>query len=156
MSLLTPEQTARFYRDAPSGPATVEQPPPTEGSGREVWAGILERHPDLPAGLLADMRARDALGRERYGTPLREWNGRDAIADAYQESLDLVAYLEQARLRMWSEARAGEGFAGKPSRVVIEAIMSLEHAVSGAIRAADQLRQLHASGLVPVEPRRAP
>lgn len=44
----------------------------------------------------ADMKERDRVGRERYGTPLQAGNGRDALVDAYQEALDLVVYLRQA------------------------------------------------------------
>lgn len=51
------------------------------------------------ADLVADMIARDGVGRSRYGVPLRVWNGRDALADAYQEGLDLIVYLEQCRQR---------------------------------------------------------
>jgi hypothetical protein len=46
--------------------------------------------------VIADMHARDKLGRKRYGTPLQPWNGRDALVDAYEEALDLCAYLRQA------------------------------------------------------------
>ena len=45
--------------------------------------------------VIEDMRERDHIGRERYGTPLQAHNGRDAMVDAYQEALDLVAYLRQ-------------------------------------------------------------
>ena len=65
--------------------ATREQPHP--------------RHNDLPAVwdlVLADMTARDRLGSARYGTRLQPHNGRDALADAYAEALDLVVYLRQA------------------------------------------------------------
>lgn len=54
---------------------------------------------DLPAVwdlVIADMEARDLVGRGRYGTPLQPYNGRDALVDAYQEALDLVVYLRQA------------------------------------------------------------
>lgn len=63
----------------------TEQNPPTPNDQTPVW--------DL---VLADMRARDAIGRERYGTPLQTHNGRDALVDAYQEALDQVVYLRQA------------------------------------------------------------
>jgi hypothetical protein len=43
-----------------------------------------------------DHQARKALGTERYGTPLQADNGRDALRDAYEESLDLSVYLRQA------------------------------------------------------------
>ena len=60
-----------------------DQPAPT-GDGTPVW--------DL---VITDMQERDNLGRQRYGTPLRTRNGRDALIDAYQEVLDLSVYLRQ-------------------------------------------------------------
>lgn len=41
------------------------------------------------------MRARDDVGRERYGTPLQAFNGRDAMVDLYQELLDAAVYARQ-------------------------------------------------------------
>jgi len=61
------------------------QPPPAPSGHPPVW--------DL---VVADMRARDLVGRLRYSTPLLPHNGRDALVDAYQEALDLVVYLRQA------------------------------------------------------------
>ena len=46
--------------------------------------------------VIADMRVRDHVGRARYGTPLQVGNGRDVLRDAYEEALDLAAYLRQA------------------------------------------------------------
>lgn len=64
---------------------TDEQPPPDNASIHPaVWDLVVE-----------DMRARDKLGQERYGTRLRGHNGRDALADAYQELLDAAVYLRQ-------------------------------------------------------------
>lgn len=41
-----------------------------------------------------DVRARQDLGRRRYGTAgLQAHNGRDPLLDAYQEALDLATYL---------------------------------------------------------------
>jgi hypothetical protein len=48
---------------------------------------------DMAALVLADMRERDVIGRERYGTPLTSGNGRDHLVDACQEILDSVVYL---------------------------------------------------------------
>lgn len=45
---------------------------------------------------MADMRARDRVGRARYKTRLRPLNGWDALSDAYAEALDLAVYLRQA------------------------------------------------------------
>lgn len=62
-----------------------DQPPPEPNTSRPVWEMVIE-----------DMRARDALGRRRYGVPLQAHNGRDVLRDAYEEALDLCAYLRQA------------------------------------------------------------
>ncbi len=43
-----------------------------------------------------DLRERERLGIERYGTELYPHNGRDALQDAYEEALDLALYLRQA------------------------------------------------------------
>lgn len=42
-----------------------------------------------------DLEERMALGVEKYGTPLRAHNGREALWDAYEEVLDLACYLRQ-------------------------------------------------------------
>ena len=44
----------------------------------------------------ADIQSRKRIGVQRYGTPLQPNNGRDALRDAYEESLDLACYLKQA------------------------------------------------------------
>lgn len=64
------------YRDPP------RQPAPAPNDGPAVW--------DL---VIADMRARDHVGRRKYGTPLQAHNGRDTLQDAYEEALDLAVYL---------------------------------------------------------------
>ena len=64
-----------------------EQPAPVANDKPTVWPLVV-----------ADMQARDQLGRERYGVPLQPHNGRDALRDAYEEALDLCAYLKQALL----------------------------------------------------------
>jgi hypothetical protein len=46
--------------------------------------------------VLADMAARDADGRQKYGVPLQPFNGRDPLVDAYQECLDQSVYLRSA------------------------------------------------------------
>ena len=61
----------------------TKQPPPT-GNGTPIWPLVI-----------ADMQARDAIGRERYGTPLRAHNGRDALQDLFEELLDAAAYTRQ-------------------------------------------------------------
>ncbi len=70
-----------------AGRSSVPEPPPIPSDRPAVWDLVIE-----------DMRDRDTVGRERYGTPLQPHNGRDALVDAYQEALDLVVYLRQAIL----------------------------------------------------------
>jgi hypothetical protein len=48
--------------------------------------------------LIAAVAERRAYGTRKYGRPLETFNGRDALTDAWEEALDLVTYLTQARL----------------------------------------------------------
>lgn len=50
--------------------------------------------------VIADMQAKHEAGTRKYGTPLTGFNGRSALRDAYQEVLDLAAYLRQ---KIWEE-----------------------------------------------------
>lgn len=78
---LTPAAAAALCRISTK---IEDQPPPQHSDRPAVW--------DL---VIADMRDRDTIGRGRYGTPLQTHNGRDALVDAYQETLDQVVYLRQ-------------------------------------------------------------
>lgn len=72
------------------------QPKPT-GNGAKVEPRVV-----------ADLLRRCMFGEQKYGTPLRIHNGRDALMDAYEEALDLVMYLAQAimeREEGWDEPR---------------------------------------------------
>jgi hypothetical protein len=62
-----------------------EQPAPQESEHPPVWTLVY-----------GDMISRNVMGKIKYGTPLRAFNGRDALVDAYQEALDLCVYLRQA------------------------------------------------------------
>ena len=63
----------------------LDQPAPKPNDKPAVWPLVIE-----------DMKARDAVGRERYGVPLQPGNGRDNLVDAYAEALDLCVYLRAA------------------------------------------------------------
>lgn len=52
--------------------------------------------PNVWALVQADMAEREQQGEAKYGVPLRPYNGRVALIDAYQEALDLAVYLRQA------------------------------------------------------------
>jgi hypothetical protein len=45
--------------------------------------------------VIADLHARDAKGRETYGSSLRASSENDALRFAYEEALDLAMYLRQ-------------------------------------------------------------
>lgn len=62
-----------------------DQPQPVQNNRSAIWELVID-----------DMWDRDRTGREKYGTPLQAFNGRDALIDAYQEALDLAVYLRQA------------------------------------------------------------
>jgi hypothetical protein len=74
------------------------EPAPQPGGGVDIWPLVCAdaKSMGVPDAVLADMRARDAAGRCKYGVPLQAHNGRRPLVDAYQEALDLVAYLRQA------------------------------------------------------------
>ena len=63
----------------------MTQPDPTPNNQPAIWTLVIH-----------DMQERDRIGRERYGVPLQPHNGRDALMDAFEEALDLCAYLRQA------------------------------------------------------------
>lgn len=45
--------------------------------------------------LIPEVEARMRQGLATYGIPLQANNGRDALVDAFQESIDLMKYLKQ-------------------------------------------------------------
>lgn len=81
--------------------ANTPQPAPVhdEDSGAECWPALLAEV-DVEPWLAELIRERDAMGRAKYGTALRVWNGRDAAVDALQEALDLLVYLQQCLMRV--------------------------------------------------------
>lgn len=74
------------------------QPPPKNSSGPALWPMIISELGDSNTDRLVaiDMQARHEFGVAKYGVPLVASNGRDHLADAYQEALDCVVYLRAA------------------------------------------------------------
>ena len=78
--------------------ANTPEPPPVTNDSPPVWPMVIDdviRY-GLRPELVGLMEERDRIGREKYGTPLQPFNGRDPIVDALQEALDLAVYLRQA------------------------------------------------------------
>ncbi len=72
-------------------------PPPVEQSPLAAQgAPARNDQPSVWDLVMTDMQTRDQEGRRKYGTPLQPHNGRDALADCYQELLDAVCYMRQA------------------------------------------------------------
>lgn len=71
------------------------QPPPirTAQSAHILTDDFLANVPEPVAEAL---RRRRQFGLDKYGTVLRSHNGRNPLADALQETLDLIVYLQQA------------------------------------------------------------
>lgn len=63
---------------------TLNQPAPKPTDGPSIH--------DL---VVADVLERKAFGIGKYGVGLQAHNGRDALQDAYEEVLDLAAYIRQ-------------------------------------------------------------
>lgn len=74
---------------------------------KDAPAETLHPHVQNCDELLFMMRARDILGRARYGTPLQAFNGRDSLLDALEEALDLRVYLENVRQENPGSVEAG-------------------------------------------------
>lgn len=76
------------------------QPAPVNTDHRPCWplvivdvGAVFRLDATVVSLLVTDMRARDERGRARYGVPLTAYNGRDHLADAYQEALDGCVHL---------------------------------------------------------------
>lgn len=95
--------------------ATQEQPTPVPGDGVSCHDRAVEAvlragtTDDLDLALVEALRARQELGVQRYGTTLQRGNGRDALVDAIQEGLDMIAYLAQAGLEDSDAFRVAHG-----------------------------------------------
>jgi hypothetical protein len=93
---LTTQVAQVEHLSQPSPASSLDQPAPIPNSSTPLWELVI-----------ADMRERDAVGRQRYGTPLQAHNGRDALADAYAECLDQAVYLKQAIVEHAQPSPAG-------------------------------------------------
>ena len=93
------------------------EPAPIPDAGQPVWPLVIAmiaddtRDEGTPsewsqiAKLVAvDGAERDQQGIAKYGTPLCVGDGRNPLVDAYQEALDLMAYLKKAQLEATCEA----------------------------------------------------
>ena len=78
-----------------TGEITDPQPAPQNQDGLALWPLVISELGSHPTDRLVavDMQQRHEFGVAKYGVPLVASNGRDHLADAYQEALDGVVYL---------------------------------------------------------------
>ena len=129
------------------------QPAPEQSTSEAVWPTIFTNENfALPEWLVADMRERNELGSARYGTPLRVWNGRDAVIDAYQEALDLIVYVQQARSRLGVlSLRQRTPSSDLSSNINVR--LTLDLAFHNALQTARHLGEIARLKAVPTHPR---
>jgi hypothetical protein len=78
--------------------AAAPQPKPG-GGDIDVAVVAAERLKALGLGEIAeDIEARIRLGERKYGTRLKAFNGRSALLDLLQESLDAINYSMQCQI----------------------------------------------------------
>lgn len=77
--------TARVpSRDVIPHPRPGDQPNPLPAAG-----------PDIQPLVIADLQDRYELGKARYGTGLKAFNGRNGLRDLYEELVDAIMYVRQ-------------------------------------------------------------
>lgn len=67
------------------------EPSPESSDSPAMWDLVIKSLQEV----LAVARQRDEFGVKKYGTRLQAFNGRRALVDAFQESLDQTVYLQQ-------------------------------------------------------------
>lgn len=77
--------------------AKAQQPPPSYSLDSIPVVASL-RDSEIPSEIFEGLLDRMSLGLESYKTPLMSHNGRDNVADAVQELLDALLYLQAAKL----------------------------------------------------------
>ncbi len=81
---------------------SIYEPAPEESNLSQTEPSPKQGKEDVYKYVLRDIAERVLVGKERYGTYLQTFNGRNPLIDAYQEALDLVMYLRQAILEIES------------------------------------------------------
>ena len=78
--------------------ASEDQPIPSGTKGIPVVEKVKEDILSIAPSendVTDDLNKRIEKGIRKYGEPLKTFNGRNALVDAYQEALDLLVYLKQ-------------------------------------------------------------
>lgn len=103
----------------------VQQKPVMKGPGVNVLESLKAR---VPADIYAQLEERVQLGIKKYGMNLQTNNGRDALLDCLQESLDGIMYAQQANLE------------GKDSGLLIDLFIRLTRIINSKRRGGTNYR----------------
>lgn len=82
--------------------ANTYQPEPISNNEKASWEQVMDDYESMIVGhcykdeIIRLMKDRDNFGRNKYGTPLQPFNGRDSLADAVAELADGAVYLRNA------------------------------------------------------------
>ena len=88
ISKILEEEIDLLKKEIAERSAAKNEPAPT-GTGKKVIDEVV-----------LDLKSRSDMGEKKYGTPLRTFNGRNAMMDLYQELLDSVMYAKQVLMEM--------------------------------------------------------
>jgi hypothetical protein len=101
-----------------AGEPVAVNPPPSPSQGQTEPTKQREGDQPLPVDnggefvqqlVIDDIKARIAVGIERYGTPLKTFNGRNVDQDLYEELIDASTYLRQRLVERVEMAEAVVG-----------------------------------------------
>lgn len=105
----------------PMGTGTLNdpEPPPVKNEHPELWPMLIAELSEMEkiAGtiggivinaVIEDAKERHSQGVKKYGVALQPFNGRDALKDAYQEALDMLAYTRQVSFEADTDAKRHE------------------------------------------------
>ena len=79
---------------------SIPEPDPISNNNPSIHDLAVEdlKREGYPDYLIRNIQDRKELGLKKYGTILQAGNGRNALIDALQESLDAIVYIKQAML----------------------------------------------------------
>ena len=77
-------------------PFDLHEPPPKDSWHPAIQPMVVEElEYDGYEELAKDIHGRAEMGKQKYGTLLKPFNGRNALTDLYQEVLDAIVYMRQ-------------------------------------------------------------
>lgn len=79
---------------------SIPEPAPIPNNRRSIHDLVIEDLENffIDSYLVKDVKDRKQFGLDKYGTILQSGNGRNALKDAFQESLDAIVYIKQEML----------------------------------------------------------